>query len=302
MRKIILITFAITQIILSPAYLFAQELDKFPLPRLLSSDQFNKTKDELIDNVTIDNKKITLSPPCGDIFGAAYYSFASKLTIVENDGTVRMYKGKNNFYKIYGMQSLDYIATTENVRFTRIPELLYLLVIDTFRAIDLANTPKQSYPDRFIRINLSGLTGYEGIPSDTNASKEGILIIGAYYYRSTPKSIYLNLDVKKEIHLEFTGEIDDPFRTGPGDPLAQSLFIFPEKSIVTKLTTGWAIHDMNGKLIKEFNDPIKERWNWWEHPIFKDNNFFVIKRTGPGGIKYKLDVQSGNMIVVENNN
>jgi hypothetical protein len=160
----------------------------------------------------------------------------------------------------------------------------------------------QEYPDRFERIDLSGLSTYEGVPVDTNTSKEKIVILGAYYYYDhATNSIYLNMGLKKEICLKFTGEIGRPFRTGPYDPLAQAIFIFPEKGVVTKLATGWAIHDMDGNLIKEFIDPAKERWDWWTHPMLQDNNFFVVKRTGPGGIKYKLDIQSGKMIFDENN-
>jgi hypothetical protein len=125
MKKIILLIFAATIFTTPPLNLSAQGIygtpeksEKFPLPRLLFADSFSKSKDGLIDSVTGDHKKIALSPPYGAIFDAAYYSSANKLIVVENDGIVRMYHSENKFFKIYGMQSLNYKARVQCVHFT----------------------------------------------------------------------------------------------------------------------------------------------------------------------------------------
>ena len=70
--------------------------------------------------------------------------------------------------------------------------------------------------------------------------------------------------------------------------------MFPENGIVSKTAKGWAVHDLNGKLKREFSTEGIHAL-WWEGPIARAGSIYVSART-PGATSYKLDVQSGEMV------
>jgi hypothetical protein len=266
--------------------------DTFPLPRIIPIIMFT-IKDSVATEIALNKRHCLLSMPCKNIFQAAYYPIQNKLIVVQFDAVVKMFRFENGSYNIYGLQSLTYKASVTHVYFTRIPELLYLLTTDIVKNKRLHKnrmTSVQDYSDEFEKINLSGNSTYEGIPIDTGD------ILGAYYYKFGNRGISLNIGGEKNIFLQYSTELADPYRSGPGDPLAQSVFMLKNNTIVSNTKTGWAIHDINGKLIKDFKDDGMS--GWWDNPELKDGVVFVYRHTGPGGVLYKLDVQSGEIQII----
>lgn len=265
----------------------------FPMPVWVPLEKFLGSKSDFFDSLIIGNKKMKLSPPCSDVFSSVYYSGLNILVIVEKSGIVRVYRGEGSSFNLSDMRSPGYRAKTAAVHFTRIPGILYILRINLDEEERMNDRLTDKHSDRYERIDFWIYpNNYEGIPLDKLESKTSIL---EAYYSSTKKGVDLRLGEKKRLFLSLSGELDKPFRTGIGDSLAQAVFIFSNKAIISKIKDGWAIHDLNGRLLKEFSTvgiPVV----WWEDPVLRNENFFVRARGGIDDMEYKLDISSGKMI------
>lgn len=266
----------------------------FPMPIWVSLEKFSSSVPSLFDTVMLGDKKVKLSPPCGPVFSSVYYSGLNILVIVEKNGIVRVYKSKNASFNLTDMRSPSHRARTEAVHFTRIPGLLYILTINLDEEERMKDKLTDKYSDRYERIDFWIYPNrYEGIP--LNKLESGTSILEAYY-SLTNKGINLRLGTKKRVFLPLSVELDKPFRNGIGDSLAQAVFIFSDKAIVSKIKNGWAIHDINGQLLKQFSTSGKAAV-WCDDPIYREGNFFVKARGGDKDREYKLDISSGTMIL-----
>jgi hypothetical protein len=296
----------------------AQILPSFPMPVLVPPKAFVYTQAFGPGTVTLpgQTEPATLHPGLSSVFAAAYYKDAGVLVAVDESGAVRVYRRGNATFELSQMKSPWPRSKVEAVHFSRLPGLLYVLTIDLekkeanekgLRGTPIPGQPgkrrmrlTQDYPDNFERVDFSSTPNhYEAIPFSGQVDKVTILdMVYVALGSDSSSDVVMALPDGREIILKMSSRLAPPYRWGPSDTLAEAVYIFPENGIVSKTTGGWAVHDLNGKLKKEFStDGIRALW--WEGPMMHDGTIYVTARTGPGGTSYKLDVRSGEMVHAE---
>lgn len=254
-------------------------------------------------------KSQTLPPVSiqGHLYGAAYYPRCKMLLTVTKEGSVRCYAIKNQSFTQLGGFKPSCPARTFSVRFSRVPGLAYLQVIDIKLDTALHRKPAsgkdqkfqpylksyQHYPSKYYRLALiSSAKPWHGIPvtnSDEHVLGGGYTNVGRQIHLSLPHNRTLTLDILRREKLAA------PSRSGPYDELAQSVYLFPGRGITCLTTNGWALYDWRGRLRRWFFRKRAES-DWWSDPVYKNGSFFVERRTGPGGDWYRMDVKSGRLV------
>lgn len=239
-------------------------------------------------------RSLEMVPDPKRLFGAAFYQDENSLVAIETDGTVLWYGEESGIFQLKNKRSVEYPASVLNVFFTRVPGLVYLLLEDTQEADRLRNSPEQSYADRYGRITLqTSAEGWHAIPAEELTPS---FLTGCYTMAG--KKVTVSLREDERIELSLPEPLDEPFRSGPYDPLAEAIFVFPKEGIVCKTQKGWSLHRMDGSLVKWFSAEGIEAF-WWEEPTVKEGSFFIHSRTGYGGGTFKLDADSGTLIRTE---
>ncbi|MBI5774434.1 MAG: hypothetical protein HZA89_11910 [Verrucomicrobia bacterium] len=273
----------------TPAWFSRIELGGFELP--LSSG----LKLTAAGQLSHGEKLLPPVPDSGAIFGAAYYPTMQTLLVVRSNAAVSYYATKDEAFSEVDNFTPTYLARAKLVRFTKVPGLVYVLTVDVRKEEELGELGRrgvraQEYPDRYHRVALTkAAQEWHGVP--VADAKEKLL---GGCYKLSEKQLNLFLPESKPINIKLPQELAPPFRSGPYDDLAQSVFIFPGNGIVCLTTKGWSLHEMNGKLRKWFSvEGIQILW--WRDPSFKGGDFFV---NAAMGATYQMDVASGKLIKV----
>lgn len=240
------------------------------------------------------------APPLNQVFAARYYPETSRAILVEKSGRVTLWRVQNKKAareKVAFQPPIK--AVTRKAIFTRRDDLVYLLV-DDVRVMDLLRKKpqEQQFPDRDYRVELSKDAhdwNAFPIPGQPETPLNGT-------YRVADKTINIELaEVAnaplRKVSLTLPEGLAKPFRSGPGDPLAEALFYFPGKGFVVRTPKGWAIADTNGAIRQSF-DAQAIPASWWSNPTEKDGQFFVIARTGANGDTYRLDLGTKALVRV----
>ncbi len=254
-----------------------------------------------------------LHPGLSSVFAAAYYHGAGVLVAVSAAGAVHVYRRKNAVLELSQMRSPWPRSKAEAVHFSRVPGLLYVLTIDLEQKEDIERGTAisgqpglrrirltQNYPDNFERVDFSSRPNhYEAVPFSGQVDKVTILdVVYVALDSDLSTEVVMALPDGREIILKMPSRLAPPYRWGPSDTLAEAIYVFPENGIVSKTAGGWVVHDLNGKLMREFStEGIHARW--WEGPMMRAGSIYVSARMGPGGTSYRLDLQSGQMIPAE---
>lgn len=251
--------------------------------------------------------ELTLDPaPTGKLFAAAFYPKAGVLATVGEDAVVRLYRGSGSKLKLECDHTPLRKAQMRTVRFSSVPGLVYVLWDDVklrdqlVRPIDL----DQRYSDVYERVVLDkDAENWHAIPlteagwHDTRSENgNGRAMLPITYSVRTSQLISLNTS-GRSIQLALPHPLDQPFRSGPGDPLAEAVFVIRGKGIVCKTQDGWSLSDLNGKLVKWFRD--EAGGGWWANPSWTDGSFFVSWRCPSGGTAFRMDMASGKLVAVK---
>ncbi len=296
----------------------ATVLPSFPMPVLVPPKTFVCMETFGPGTVTLPGQAepVRLQPGLSSVFAAAYYQDAGVLVAVGDSGTVYVYRRRDAVFVLFQMKSPWPRSKVEAVHFSRVPGLLYTLTIDLEKKEDIdegltgAPVPgqpgmrrirlTQDYPDNFERVDLSSRPNYyEGIPFSGRVDEVTVLD-GLYVALGSDSysEVVMALPDGQEIILKTSSRLAPPYRWGPSDTLAEAVYVFPENAIVSKTAKGWAVHDLNGKVKKEFSTEGIHAV-WWTGPILRNGSVYVTARVGPGGTSYKLDVQSEELIPTE---
>lgn len=141
---------------------------------------------------------------------------------------------------------------------------------------------------------LPGADSYFGIPEKYDWEKVpfNTCLAACYRLEKAGKTIQISLAPNQLITLELPEALAEPYRSGPGDALAEAVFVIPQRGILCRTTEGWSLHDVKGKPVKWFST-IGIQNGWWTHPVYENDAFQVYYQIGPGGSFYKLDIESG---------
>lgn len=258
----------------------------------------------------------------GGLFAAAYYPKTGVLVTVGSDATVRLYEGNSERLRLKSTRKTDRVARTISVRLSSVPGLVYLLWDDVKKAEELSSShiAVQSYSDLYVRLVLrKDAENWHAVPGDRKESS----FLPIVYFLKTSKLLRMSMGDRKPIEITLPHPLAKPFRSGPGDPLAQAVFVIhpdgatgwyetetrvngpipantpviPPLGILFKTDGGWFVTTKpTGDFAKWF--PC-DNSNWWEDPYYKDGWFFVTKRTGPGGVTYRMDLAAGKLVPIE---
>lgn len=231
----------------------------------------------------------------GKLFAAASYEVAVdgkaiyELLTVAVNGTVSLYladDGSRN-YRLTDRRTPDYQAQTLHVNFTRMPELVYVLLEDVKQKEHLSESLKQESPDRYQRIALSDRADrYEAISYQSQASAG--YLDSLYWHNGI--SVTLELD-SHSVRLILPEELDFPYCFGPCNGHEQTIFIVPDQGILAKTKGHWVLYDTNGKSIAIF-DKAK---NLLPSIVTQAGIAYLLEATGPNGELYRLDTQRGKL-------
>jgi hypothetical protein len=238
------------------------------------------------------DERMRLDPAPGPLF-AAWSHRDRGLVTVDKKGAVSLYEPAKDSWKRVAHHSPPVEAHTEAVRITRVYGLVYVLWTDVQhkKRLDADQAKRQEYADRYERLALrEQAKSWHAIPTiDPNE-----LLLGGCY-RPTEKGLRLSVAEGRWLDLELGGPPAEPFRSGPSDTLAQSVFYFPKQGGVCLTGSGWALWTNDGLGVKQFStegiDP-----GWWADPTVEGDEIFVHSRTGPGGMSYRLDLASGKLV------
>lgn len=239
-------------------------------------------------------RRLSLDESPGKLYAAAYYPRDCVLITISPDATVRLYEGS----KLKVKRSPKVKAETASVRFTRMPGLVYLLYNDVAAKESINQQWSegrmiQAYWDVRERLVLrDSAKNWHGIPA---SDSDGCFLNGCY--RTQDDEVNLSLAEGKQITLKLPEPLDKPFDSGPNDPLAQSVFMFPGHGILCKTVKGWSLHKLEGKPVKFF--PIIATNGWWVDPYYKDGNFYVRTQSCADYYTYRLDIPSGRLVQIK---
>jgi hypothetical protein len=236
--------------------------------------------------------KMSISLPSEDkIRAAALHKDEDILTVVTDNATVICYSISDKKTAEIGRFTPSYEAQTITVRFSHIAGLVYLLFDDVKHRKELEkDIPRQEYSDRYHRLSLiKTAEKWCALP----AKKPNELMLGMAYYLKGKKVILRDSEGKRTT-IKLNETLGTPYRSGPGDPLAQAVFLFAGQGIVCRTVQGWSLHRPDGKLIRYFSTSHIHAL-WWGEPFASGGKFFVRSRTGPGGSTYLLDTKTGKL-------
>jgi len=231
-------------------------------------------------------------PRIPDAFAVAHYKKGKALIVVTRDGRGLYYRQVGARFVQKGEESAGKEKRVVSVRFTRLPSLCYPFLSDLAIERKIAKSPLlQLYPGVARRFAF------------TEAAKT-CAAVPLRNKEETPLGAVYCVD-GRVLHLH-RGEgwarimlpepLGAPFLTGPGDALAQALFLFP-KAVIAKTSNAWAFVGAGGGVGKLIS--IKgTNTGWWEHPFEKEGAYFVNGRTGPGGDLYRFDLTKATLVRV----
>ena len=234
-----------------------------------------------------------LQPAPGQLYAAAYYPDHDVVVVVELNGAVSKYGKEGEVYLRQARRALDFDATALSVLFTTLPDLVYLLVEDDARAATLRRQPTaHASADRYARVVLDKTAKpWHAVP--WHAEADGAVLHGIYSLSEDRTTVTLQLDDQSMV-LHLPEPLDEPFRSGPDDSLAQSVFVFPT-GIVCKTPHGWSLHQPNGQLVQWFSTEGIAATSWGD-PNCEDGTF-LVSAIGPAGSEdYILDTPSAKLI------
>jgi len=247
--------------------------------------------------VVYGDLRIRVSVPSEDkIRAAAIHEEKEILTVVTDKATVICYSLSGKKTAEIGRFTPSYEAQTRTVRFSHIAGLVYLLCDDVIHRKELEkDVTRQEYSDRYHRVSLiKSAEKWHALP----AKKPGELMLGMAYYLDGKKAILRDSEGKRTT-IELSDTLGAPYRSGPGDPLAQAVFLFAGQGIVCRTVQGWSLHKPDGKLVRSFSTSDVHAL-WWGEPFACDGKFYVRSRTGPGGSTYLLDTKTGKLAEQKN--
>ena len=244
-------------------------------------------------------RRLFLDKSPGKLYGAVYYPRDGMLITISPDAVVRLYEGDGLRLKQKTKWAPKGKAETASVRFTRVPGLVYLLYDDVAAREWISRAWSegcmiQVYWAQYERLVLrNSAKGWHGIPV---SDSDGSFLNGCYHIQDN--EVKLSLAERKCITLKLPEPLDGPFRFSPGDPLAQSVFVFHGHGILCKTVKGWSLNRLDGKLIKWF--PVnKEPYGWWKYPYYKNGSFYVCIGDFGGVDTYRLDIPTGRLIQIK---
>jgi hypothetical protein len=264
-----------------------QALPSFPAPAYTGAGLMQTDK-----GFFVGANRLPLEPSPPMQAHAAYYQQEGLLVTVSTSADVTLYQTEGGRLIERKRIAGEAHARTSAVHFSRVPGLLYVLWIDTTKEAELRGSCRQEYPDRYSRYAMTDVAGkYDAMPDDQGNHE----LLNGCYLLTNKKVVPFSLKEGNWGKLELAESLGEPFRSGPGDSLAQCVFVFPTHGIVCRTHDGWSVNDCNGKLVKHFNSGgIKAMW--WTDPEFKQGSFLVCTRSGPNGKTFRLDLAKGKLI------
>ena len=173
------------------------------------------------------------------------------------------------------------------------PGLLYVLDYDIKKEEELRSDllDRQDYADIYSRLAMTkAAEEWNAVP--TGDAKAALLDVA---YETDRTQIWLWTAADKVMTLPTKHPLASPFRSGPGDDLAQSLFFLPDRRVLTLMADGWELFAADGKEIQFFAWP-EDAGGWWHDPVLKDGQITVYLQNGPGGTNYTLDMTAGKLV------
>ncbi len=228
---------------------------------------------------------LRIEPGLPALAAAAYYPQRAALITVGLDGTVTWYDERDGRFAPGQAQSPSRQAIIHEIRWTRVPGLLYLLMI-----------PKEPAPDEptvYRRVTLTAeAAGWQALPVDDPQE----LLLGGCYTR-TLEGIWLSLQEGRWLAAELSQPVDEPFRTGPYDPLAQAVFVLPDRRLLIKTLGGWSLHQADGSPQRAFSTEQIEV-EAWDDPSSDGLELTVRGKHGERRIVFQFDVDAGSLTPV----
>jgi len=226
-----------------------------------------------------------------EAFAAAYYPDESILIVVTQNSEVYSFKKEGKKFITQNIKSLTEKERPLSVRFTTNSGLIYLHTSNLKIEQQIAAQPfMQMYSDRCYRIEISpkGENYYAIAYEKPNET----LLLGKYYLANAKK---IGMDFNSNsFYIELKEELAQPFKESPGDDLPEAIYVLKKKVIVCKTIKGWSLHNMDGSFI-QFYSTQNITCDGWMSPIAENNNYYVVARKGPEAIKYRMDMESGQL-------
>ena len=298
MKKQSLLIFAVVVMLIgAPQHCFAGYENRAQESPFFVDQHINGLSLNEKGEVVYGDLRISVTIPSDDrIRAAAVHEEEEILTVVTDKGTAICYCLSGNKTAEIGRFTPIYEAQTITVRFSHIAGLLYLLCDDVKHRKELEeDIPRQEYSDRYHRVTLiKSAEKWHALP----AKKPDELMLGTAYYLDGNKAILLDGEGKRTT-IELKETLGSPYRSGPGDPLAQAVFLFAEQGIVCRTKKGWSLHKPDGQHVRSFSTCDIQAL-WWGEPFESDGKFYVRSRTGPEGSTYLLDIKTGKLAEQKN--
>lgn len=243
-------------------------------------------------NIAYRGETLSLEPAAGKLKGAVLYPASGILLTVTKASIVTLYQARDGDWVAGPSWSPKVESRLDSVRFTRVPGLIHLLWIDVAHEASIGDWA-QEYPDRYDRVALTDeAASWHGVPI---GDPEQRLLSAAYRVRSG--GLDLITDSIAGTRIELREPLGEPFRSGPGDDLAQSVFVFPGRGILCRTESGWSLHECDGTWRQSF--PAEGiQWGWWCDPTWGPEGPKLLHCTGPNGTWYRLDEASGKLVEI----
>ena len=247
-------------------------------------------------NLLLDGKKLERPRHLRPRVAAALYTRRGLLVSVQSDGSADLYKQVGETWKLHSRLAPDVECRNESVRLTIVPGLVYLLNYDAKKEARLKSSvvSLDDYADISRRLCLTeSAERFHAVPLQNRYEP----LLGAAYREPGPgeKNVMLCTSEHDAVNIDVAGTLAAPFRSGPGDDLAQSLFIEPSLGIAALTADGWSICDSAGKNLGKCSTAAITG-GWWSDPTYHDGHFYVHFRTGPGGTTYRVDPDAGKLV------
>jgi hypothetical protein len=248
---------------------------------------------EISSGSLVYKKNVLIVKPMPErIFAAAYYPDTGIIIIVCRDGTAYHFTLKGKIF----VQTVRIIPQrkerVEIVTFTRLHTLCYIFSTDLAIEDEIRRSPeRQIYSDLFRKVTFTDeakkVDAIRRSPDDTLLPGGICIFMG--------NSVYLELGDSVQLTLDSPDQFARPYREGPGDYFAESIFIFPDKGILCRTTNGWSFFNPDGTFAAFFStDGIT--FTWWGKPVIRKGRITVTARSGPQSVEYYFDIPSEKLI------
>jgi hypothetical protein len=254
---------------------------QFPEPRWAVHDHAHGLR-MAADGLWRDRQRLTIEPAPTPLAAAALYEDAGVLMTVAVDGTVVRHERQGDVYRATSTLQPGAQVSVHEVRWTRVPGVLYLLMLD------LRDGRSEPFV-QWVTLTVEP-TAWHGLPVD---DPDEWLLGGSY--RVTEASLLLSLRPGSWVDVPLPEPLAEPAQSRPYDPVPQSVYVVPDLGIFCRTLSGWTRHAFDGSLQRRFTaEGIAA--DAWSGPEFTGVDVLVRARRGAQWTAYRLDEAAGRLV------